>query len=198
MAGLSIFKPQVADLALRVLAVVGNVLDRSVRKNDNCNLESGCLSDAIGSATALFLSFIVILPACAASGAMTVTQLKFESIAKSTRSGVREPLQMVVRSPEQWKALWKRHVASDPNSPPAPAVDFNNNVVAAVFSGEKPTGGYTVEITAAEKSDGALLIHYREMSPRPGGIVTQVLTQPFHIVTIAGGTSLQAEFRRAS
>jgi hypothetical protein len=198
MAALSIFKRQVQDLALRVLAVVGNVLDRSVRKNDNCNLESGRLSDAIGSAAALFLSFIVILPACAASGAMTVPQLKFETIAKNTRSGVREPLQIVVRSPEQWKALWKKHVASDPNSPPAPAVDFNNNIVAAVFSGEKPTGGYAVEIIAAEKSDGALLIYYREMSPRPGSIVTQVLTQPFHMVTVSGGNNLQAVFRRAS
>jgi hypothetical protein len=198
MAALSIFKQQVRHLALRVLAVVGNVIDRSVKKNDNCNLESGRLSDAIGSAAALFLSFIVILPACAASGAMTVTQLRFETIAKSARSGVREPLQIVVRSPEQWKALWNKHVAADPNSPPVPAVDFTNNIVAAVFSGEKPTGGYTVEITAAEKSDGALLIHYREMSPRPGGIVTQALTQPFHIVTIAGGNNLQAEFRRAS
>ena len=198
MAALSIFKQQVRDLALRVLAVVGNVLDRSVRKNDNCNLESGRLSGAIGGATALFLSFIVILPACAASGAMSVTQLKLETIAKNTRSGIREPLQIVVRSPEQWTALWKKHLVSDPNSPPVPAVDFTNNIVAAVFSGEKPTGGYTVEITAAEKSDGALLIYYRETSPRTGGIVTQALTQPFHIVTIAGGNNLQAEFRRAS
>jgi hypothetical protein len=197
MAALSIFKQQVRDLALRVLAVIGNALDRCVRKNDNCNLERGHLSDAIGSAAALFLAFIVILPACAASGAMTVTQLKFETLAKNTRSGVREPLQIVVRSPEQWKALWKKHVGSDPNSPPAPAVDFNNNIIAAVFSGEKPTGGYTVEITAAEKSDGMLLIHYRETSPRPGGIVTQALTQPFHIVTIVGGSNLQAEFRKA-
>ena len=192
---------QLASLALRVLAADGNVLDRSVSKNDNCNLESGRLSDAIGSAAALFLTFIVILPACAASaasGAMTVTQLKFETIAKNTRSGVREPWQIVIRSPEEWKALWNKHVAPDPNSPPVPAVNFTNNIVAAVFSGEKPTGGYTVEITAAEKSDGALLIYYRETSPRPGGIVTQALTQPFHIVTIAGGNNLQPEFRRAS
>ena len=197
MAALSIFKQQLPDLALRVLAVVGKLLDRSVKKNSNCNLR-GRLSDAIGSAAALFLSLIGILPACAGSRATSVTQLKFETIAKNTRSGVREPLQVVVRSPEQWKTLWNKHVAPDPISPPVPAVDFTNNIVAAVFSGEKPTGGYAVEIIAAEKSDGALLIYYREMSPRPGTIVTQVLTQPFHMVTVAGGNNLQAAFRRSS
>ena len=192
------FEQQLPDMARTIAPTVGNVHGRCAREVDNCNLRRSGLSRGTGTAAALFLLLTVILPACAVSGARTVTPLKFQTIAKNTRSGVREPLQIVVRSPAEWKALWQKHIAADPNSSPAPAVDFANNIIAAVFSGEKPTGGYAVEIIAAEKSDGALLIYYREMSPRPGAIVTQMLTQPFHMVTVAGGNNLQAAFRRSS
>jgi PrcB C-terminal len=124
-------------------------------------------------------------------------QLSFQTIAKGYRSSVREPLQTVVRSQAEWDSVWKRHsVATNP--PPPPFVDFKRQIVVAVFLGEKPTGGYDVEIIRAEQSDGALVLHYREKSPLPGSIAIQALTQPFHIIQVVRDDNLKPTFRRAS
>jgi hypothetical protein len=121
----------------------------------------------------------------------------FQTIVKGSRSGVREPLQIAIRIQAEWDALWKRHVSIETNPPPSPAIDFNKEIVIGVFLGEKPTGGYDVEIIRAEQSDGALVIHYREKSPLPGGIVIQALTQPFHIIRVVDD-NFRVTFRRTS
>jgi hypothetical protein len=123
-------------------------------------------------------------------------QLSFQMIAKGYRSGVREPLQTVVRSQAEWDSVWKRH-SVETNPPPPPFVDFKRQIVVAVFLGEKPTGGYDVEIIGAEQSDGALVIHYREKSPLPGSIAIQALTQPFHIIQMVRDDNFKPTFRRA-
>ena len=120
----------------------------------------------------------------------------FQSVGKGYRSGVRAPLQIVARNQDEWTALWRQHVSSDSGSRPPPAVDFDKEVVVALFLGDKPTGGYDVQISRAEQSSEALTIYYREKNPSPGSMVTQALTQPFHIVRIIGDVSSDVIFRR--
>ena len=57
-------------------------------------------------------------------------------------------------------------------------------MVAAVFLGEKTTGGYEVEITQAELQNSSLKIQYIEKTPTPGGMTIQALSQPFHLVKL--------------
>lgn len=120
----------------------------------------------------------------------------YRSVGKGYRSGVRAPMQIVVRSQNEWSALWRQHAVSDPSSRPAPAVDFDKEVIVALFLGEKPTGGYDVQISRAEQTQDGLTIYYREKTPPPGGMVTQALTQPFHIVRIIGEVNSEVIFRR--
>jgi PrcB C-terminal len=123
-------------------------------------------------------------------------QLSFQTIVKGYRSGVRESLQTAARNQAEWDSLWKKH-SVETNPPPPPFVDFKKQIVVAVFLGEKPTGGYDVEIVRAEQSDGALVLHYREKNPLPGSIAIQALTQPFHIIQIVRDDNLKPTFRRA-
>jgi hypothetical protein len=58
-------------------------------------------------------------------------------------------------------------------------------VMVAVFQGQQTTGGYGVHITGIERRGDQLLVHATFTSPGPGAIVTQVLTSPAHIVSIA-------------
>jgi hypothetical protein len=111
---------------------------------------------------------------------------------------VREPLQLVIRTQDEWNAFWKQHSSIDTNPLPASIIDFNREMVVGIFLGEKRTGGYEVEIVGAERSDSALYFYYRKKSPLPGGMVTQALTQPFHLVKIAKYENLQVIFRRDS
>ena len=125
-------------------------------------------------------------------------QISFQTIEKGLRSGVREPLQIVIRGQAAWKDLWQQHAAIKTNPPPAPAIDFNKEIAVGVFLGEKPTGGYDVEIVRAERVDGTLLISFVENTPRPGAMVTQAITQPFHIVRVTINGTGAVGFRRVS
>ena len=126
------------------------------------------------------------------------TRLSMTSVEKGQRSGIREALQTVIRNRDEWNAFWKRHAST--NTPPAlaPIVDFDREMVVGIFLGEKSTGGYEVEIVRAERRDSALYFYYREESPPPGAMVTQALTQPFHLVRVAKYQNPQIIFRRDS
>ena len=122
----------------------------------------------------------------------------FRSVGKGYRSGVRLPLQIVARTQSEWDAVWQQHVLGDSSSRPPPVVDFEKEVVVALFLGDKPTGGYDVRISRAEQSHDTLTIHYQERNPPPGGMVNQTLTQPFHIVRIIGEVTSAVVFQRDS
>ena len=58
-------------------------------------------------------------------------------------------------------------------------------VLVAAFQGQQNTGGYSVQITAIERNGDQLVVHAAFVVPGPGTMVTQVLTSPAHIVSIA-------------
>ena len=74
-------------------------------------------------------------------------------------------------------------------SPPTPAVDFNTEHVITIQMGQKPTGGYGIELAEpdATLNDGEALIRLRWIEPAPGAIVTQILTSPCLIVSLPKG-----------
>jgi hypothetical protein len=137
------------------------------------------------------------LGAFAAQGnSISPNQVTLQTIAKGVRSGIRESLQTVARSQTEWQALWQNHASIQANQPPPPAIEFSDQIVVAVFLGDKPTGGYEISIISAEQTNGVLTVSYSEKEPRPGAITTQSFTQPFHIVRIAIPRAEKVVFRR--
>ena len=53
-----------------------------------------------------------------------------------------------------------------------------------MFLGSRPTGGYAVEIVRIDRSGRELVVTWRETRPDPSAIVTQVITTPYHLVTV--------------
>src|SRR5262245_26037559 len=105
-------------------------------------------------------------------------------VAKGQHSGVHKAAERVVHSVEDWKKLWAEHTATTQPTPPLPAVDFQGEMVVAVFLGDRPTGGYGVEITQASAGPKAVVVSVRRMEPAPGSIRAQMVTQPFAIVAV--------------
>ena len=186
-----------------------------LRQQDNLHAQSVSLHSLLGCFVigTLFILFSNISPsqahevtksrplsqlAAGQTNTKVTVDISFQTVAKGSRSGVRETSQIVIRSQSEWQALWKKHVSIDSNPAVLPAIPFDKEMVAAVFLGEKTTGGYDVEIVAAEQTSGTLVISYREKGPPSGGIVIQALTQPFHIIRLARDDSLTTSFRRAS
>jgi hypothetical protein len=117
--------------------------------------------------------YFIALLALAAGPEMT-------TIARGPMSAITDARQVVVRSSVEWEALWKEHGVTQP----LPVVNFSKEIVAAVFLGSRPTGGFNVEILSTRLEGDALIVEYGERRPGRGDIVSQVLTSPFHIVRL--------------
>jgi hypothetical protein len=101
-------------------------------------------------------------------------------LAEGYHSKITKPFVAVVRDIETYAALTRL----DENLPKLDDDFFKEKAVLAAFLGERNTGGYSVEITASPVDVNVL-----EKKPGKGIIVPQMITSPFKIVALAGGSS---------
>lgn len=109
----------------------------------------------------------------------------FVSIASGVTSGIAVRREITITSPEAWGTLWAEHAYAIGQAGPAPPVDFSREVVIAIFLGTRPTGGFSVAIHRVERRERGLIVYYRESRPARDSLVSQALTQPFHIVRVS-------------
>jgi hypothetical protein len=124
------------------------------------------------------------------SAVIVLQTIAFANIAQGPSSQIEEPRTVVVRSVEEWRTLWTAHAST-----PVPRVDFSKSIVVGVFLGTRPTAGFAVQITAVRRVADGAVVEYVERAPDPSRMVAQVLTSPFHIVTIPGEIKT-VEFKR--
>ena len=104
------------------------------------------------------------------------------TIAKGDASRIAERRRVLVRNPEEWTALWAAHAGP---SETAPSVDFSSSIVAAAFAGERPSAGYGIDIVGAVEEEGGTRLLVEDRAPAAGTANAQILTSPFHIVSLA-------------
>ena len=107
--------------------------------------------------------------------------IEVTTISRSSMSLVDSPRQAVVRTPDEWSALWKEHSGARP----AAKVDFDKVTVVAVFLGTRPTAGYAVGITGTRQDGPALVVQWMETKPPADRMIAQVITSPVHMASIA-------------
>ena len=127
-----------------------------------------------GTAAVAFASLSIVVALA------QVAEVRLMSVARGAFSGIADATEVVVRSNADWEKLWKSHAGAQP----LPEVDFAREMIASVFLGSRPTGGFSVEIVGARRDGDTLVIEYAERRPPPDAIVTQALTAPFHIVRL--------------
>lgn len=108
--------------------------------------------------------------------------VRFFTIARGTQTGIRHPLQVVIRSASEWVELWSRHTAITIPPPPVPEIDFSHEMVIGVLTGERRSGGYDIKILEVWRQADRLLVLYRETTPPTGTFTTQALTHPYHLI----------------
>lgn len=119
-------------------------------------------------------------PAAAPSPSAAAAAGAIVPVERGPLSGVTQYREVVARSEEEWQALWK----SLPARRPMPKVTFSTTMVAALFVGERPTAGHSVEFTGVALDGDTLLIEYVERAPGPGVSVGQVVTTPFVVAGV--------------
>ena len=81
---------------------------------------------------------------------------------------------------EEWRQLWQVIKPSDD----VPEVNFGQYRVVAVFSGNQPTNGYSLEITGVGRHEEAGLSIKLEYCTPGKRFVNPVITNPYHIIQI--------------
>jgi len=120
-----------------------------------------------------------------------VAGIVFTSVATGTSSLIDSERTVVVRTADEWDALWKEHAPTRQR----PNIDFKRDAVVGVFLGTRPTSGFGVAITAVRVRDRVATVEYVERKPNPDLMLAQVLTSPFHLVRIPATTG-KIEFRK--
>lgn len=150
----------------------------------------GFSSRAARAALVLSCAWMVGGAATAESG------LALRTVVLGSRSRVVDLLEIVVRTPPEWAALWARH--AEPGVP-LPSVDFTREMVVAVFLGRRPTSNREIQITSVDEIGAGpdLEVTYREFDTAAGTVRRPVITTPFHIIALPR-SPMSVRFHRLS
>lgn len=110
--------------------------------------------------------------------------LAFRTIEQSASSAEKENKNMVIKDEATWKAVWAETHANMTPVPDLPEVDFKTKMVIAAFMGEKPTGGFSIEIERIIRAEKKIIAFIVENSPHSACMVTKALTAPYHFVEV--------------
>jgi PrcB C-terminal len=106
--------------------------------------------------------------------------VQFTTLAEGQTSGFEEYREVVVRTPLELIRFWKQHAPGQR----VPTLEFAKSMVVGVILGTRNTGGYRAVVTGIDRTGADVVVTWREDEPKPGLILTQALTSPFHLVTV--------------
>lgn len=113
------------------------------------------------------------------------TALPFTVLDQGAYSGVSwNAAELLITRASLWSRVWAIHGAIYIPAPPAPAVDFAQNDVVAVFMGMKSSGGFSTAVTSVTTDGARIDVFVDDMVPGPGCPVTDAITHPFVFVKI--------------
>ncbi len=111
-------------------------------------------------------------------GNIPVMRLRDGPSAFTTYSGLSDSALLVVRDSTAWQELWRRVNRPFIPTPPAPNVDFQQEMIVVAALGRRPTAGHDVVIEGAEQDSAGIEIVVRRSEPAPGCPVAAAVTQP--------------------
>lgn len=106
----------------------------------------------------------------------------FRTIALGYQTGITTGKMRLARNDKEWAELWREHTSTQMPRPDAPRIDFAKEMVVCVLAGEKPTGGYGIEVVDADFNGQAVVLGTRETKPGEGAVVPMFLTRPYHMI----------------
>lgn len=122
-------------------------------------------------------------------------ELIFERIAEGAQSAAEEQAFILVQDEAELLELWNVAYGAQLNVPPLPDVNFQREAVLAVFAGQKPTGGYGVELRGVELERDDVYVDLLLTEPAEGSMNTQALTSPWLMLRVLRADINAAWFR---
>jgi len=135
----------------------------------------------------LIYPLFLLLSACATTeispdnDATYIINIEFKIIARGQFSNISLTKQLVIKNKRDWQQLWNIH--NEGQNTRRPPVNFDDDIIIAIFTGQQPSGGYAVGISKMKKLDGNLYVTVTFKEPSPGDAVSLALTQPYIFVS---------------
>ncbi len=102
---------------------------------------------------------------------------------------------LMVRNQTELLTVWNQAYGTQLSVPAVPDTDFERETILAIFLGQKPTGGYQVEVVDVAQEATDLFVDLIEREPAEGAITTQALTNPWLMIRVLRGGINAAWFR---
>ncbi len=106
----------------------------------------------------------------------------FRTIALGYQTGITGVEARSARTEADWRELWNAHTSTQIPRLAAPRIDFAKEMVVCVLAGEKPSGGYAIEVVGADFNGTNLVLAVHETEPSEDAVVPMVVTRPYHMI----------------
>jgi len=130
-----------------------------------------------------FFLLLFSLAACEKASDFETRVIPFEVIAKSvcctTNQETAQKNEAITN-----QGAWENFLETLSSPPQNIEIDFTNDMVLAVVDQIRSTGGYDVEIIEVKELENKIEVDVEYTAPRENDIVSQALTQPYHIIKI--------------
>lgn len=115
-------------------------------------------------------------------------------LIEGKNSALHEPKNVLIKSREEFEALWAQTHEGIDYGPQIPPVDFTKKWVIASFLGAVKTGGHAIEIQSIEPGKSSALITLIHKKPGVNCITAQVIQFPYIVAAVDQFSSGKAEF----
>lgn len=116
--------------------------------------------------------------------AYQASPIAFTLIDQGSFSFEKEKKEVIIDNSDDLKKLWEEIYSPQSIPENLPHVDFQKDIVIALFLGQRPTAGYVPEIVNVIDGSSEVIVVLREKSPPPDSLQAQVVTQPYAVYTL--------------
>jgi len=129
----------------------------------------------------LYIAIVIFNVGCSDSTENTSTSVV---ISEGVLSNISVQRFDIIRDSVALVALWTTQNLGFAGVADIPVIDFNQDMILALFLGSRISGGFTIEVESIEELSTQMIINILESVPGTGCPVTLGFTQPFQIVQI--------------
>jgi hypothetical protein len=108
----------------------------------------------------------------------------YEVVFKSQIGGKKEKSTQVIKNYEEFNSLITALNIGEESFGKLLAIDLEKHDLVACFLGEKPTGGYDIEVADVLFTDTTAQIILKEITPEKNHLVTDAFTSPYLFVLV--------------
>lgn len=130
----------------------------------------------------VLLITLFVAAACTHIETNETSLVEFKVIERSQVSGITFQKFFELRSAQEFTNFWTIH--SEPTRTPLPKIDFKQEMVIAVFYGQRQTGGYDIYIHNIEETETELVVNVYAIDPKPGSNLVMMISQPNMIISL--------------